>query len=762
MNVLHRASALFLVLSAGIAHGQDPKTVTGSAQGPTGAAAGQKAQPGHTDAEAKQVAQAIRVDHPPRLDGSNDDPLSQLASPITDFKQREPNEGQPATESTEVRLLYSRNEIYFGISCHDSGSSDPVATQLRRDVTQELDDYFEIVIDSRHDRRNAYVFQINSLGTQRDALITDEQAGETQDGDTGWDGVWTSEARITKDGWTATVAIPFSTLNFMQSRDVVWGLNFKRFIRRKNEEDLWSAWRRVFGANKISRAGELHGIDDIGSGRLLIVKPYALGGFNDLPANATASGLTPGTTGLYAGGVDIKVGLRSNLVANLTGNTDFADSDVDVQQFNLTPYKLFFPEKRQFFLENAGVFDFPLGLSSSDQLFFSRQIGIDPVTGQQVPINGGAKVTGSLGGFELGVMDVDTRSSGPNPWANYAVVRLKKSLWGNGSYIGAMGIDKRSGDVVSNLNQTFGLDGRFVLFKNLVLSGYFAQTRSPGFSSGQTNLGASLDYLSNWLHLQAEHRKIGANFNPAAGFLERADCICDYVDAEIKARPKFGGLRELQFEGFLSHDPDTHHVLQTQEWLNTFRAVFQDGSYTDDDVMDVFTQRISTPFNIYKNVNIPVGVYHWTRHQLTYGTAQDRRLTAQFFERFGSYYNGRLNELSVQTTYRPNARLSFSLGPHWNRFQLPAPERNFSVLYGALEADYAFSRSLSLSTILQADTANAQAMSANIRVRWHYRPDSDLYVIYTAGQQFASLAAANPEQFYQKRLVIKYTYSFRP
>ena len=271
-------------------------------------------------------------------------------------------------------------------------------------MTQELDDYFEIVIDSRHDRRNAYVFQINPLGTQRDALITDEQAGDTQDGDPGWDGVWTSEARITGDGWTATVAIPFSTLNFMRSNDVIWGINFKRFIRRKNEEDLWSGWRRTFGANKISEAGELHGITGIGSGRLFIVKPYALGGFNHLPPSAAASGLTPGTSPLLTGGVDIKIGLRSNLVANLTGNTDFANSDVDVQQFNLTPYPLFYPEKRQFFLENAGVFAFPMSIGeSADQLFFSRQIGIDPVTGQQVPINGGGKLTGSVGGFELGV-----------------------------------------------------------------------------------------------------------------------------------------------------------------------------------------------------------------------------------------------------------------------------------------------------------------------------------------------------------------------
>jgi hypothetical protein len=337
-----------------------------------------------------RIAQAVRADRAPRLDGTLDDPIWQQAPAITDFRQREPYEGQPATERTEVRVLYTRNEVYFGVVCDDSVENGPVATQLRRDVTQELDDYFEIVIDSRFDRRNAYVFQVNPLGTQRDALITDEQVGDTQDGDPGWDGVWISEARRTRDGWTATIAIPFSTLNFMRSRDVVWGVNFKRFIRRKNEEDQWSGWRRIFGASKISQAGELHGITEIGSGRLFIVKPYALGGFSHLPPNATASGLTPGTTGLYTGGVDVKIGLRSNLVANLTANTDFADSDVDVQQFNLTPYKLFFPEKRQFFLENAGVFAFPMGFASGgDQLFFSRQIGIDPVTGEQVPINGG-------------------------------------------------------------------------------------------------------------------------------------------------------------------------------------------------------------------------------------------------------------------------------------------------------------------------------------------------------------------------------------
>jgi len=720
-----------------------------------------------------RTAQAMRVENGPKLDGTLDDPSWQKATPISNFLQREPFEGQTPTEKTEVRVLYTKHEVYFGITCFDSRPQRIIATELRRDVSQELDDYFEIVIDSAHDRRNAYVFQVNPLGTQRDALITEEQRTEQSqgDGDSGWDGVWTSEARITKEGWTATVRIPFSSLNFMQSRDVIWGINFKRFIRRKNEEDMWSGWRRSYGAARISQAGELHGISEIGSGRLFIVKPYGLIGFSHFPSNTTGTGFTPGASALHTGGVDVKLGLRTNLVANFTANTDFADADVDTQKFNLTPYKLFFPEKRQFFLENAGVFDFSIG-GDSDLLFFSRQIGIDPITGEEVPINGGAKVTGSLGKFELGLMDVDTRSSGPNPYANYAVARVKRSLWG-GSYVGVMGIDKRSGNPFDSFNQTTGADTRLVFFRNLVVHGFATQSRSPMFSSGQTDVGASLNFQSDWLELSASRRKIGPNFNPEVGFIERADCICDYLDPTFKLRPKLGGLREIQFEGFIFHAPDTKHVLQTQEWQTTFRAEFNNGSYTDDDIVDVFTQRLVEPFNIYKNVFIPLGEYHWTRHQLTYGSPQDRKLTASFFERFGTYYNGHLNEARVRAMYRASERLSFSFAEQWNRFRLgvvtdasgtvlPSSAANFSVVFGSFQTNYSFSRFLTLSTLLQMDTANNQGASANIRLRWNYRPDSDLFVIYTAGQRFASLVAANPPQFYENRFAIKATYSWRP
>jgi hypothetical protein len=701
------------------------------------------------------------VDRAPRLDGTLNDPLWQQATPISNFSQREPFEGQAPTERTEVRILYTRNEVYFGVTCFDSDPSGIVVTELRRDVSQELDDYFEIIIDSAHDRRNAYVFQVNPLGTQRDALITEEQRRDTGDGDSGWDGVWTSEAHINPNGWTLTVAIPFATLNFMQSNDVIWGINFKRFIRRKNEENLWSGWKRVFGAARISQAGDLQGISDIGSGRLFIVKPYGLTGFSHFPQSAAGTGLTPGWSPQYTGGVDVKLGLRSNLVANFTVNTDFADADVDTQQFNLTPYKLFFPEKRPFFLENAGVFNFPLGGDTQDLLFFSRQIGIDPITGEEVPINAGARVTGSLGNFGLGVMDVNTRTSGPNPWANFAVARAKYALW-SGSYVGAMGIDKRSGNSSDSFNQSSGADTRLVFFRNLVVNGYAAQTRTQGYSSGQTNLGAGFSYQKNWLDAFYQHRKVGPNFNPETGFVELTNCICDYLDANLKARPKVRGLRELNFEGFIFHAPDTHHVLQNQEWQNTFRAEFNNGSYSDNDIVDVFTQKLTEPFNIYKNVNIPVGDYHWTRHQLTYGSPQDRRLTVSFFERFGTYYNGRLNEARVRGTYRANERLSFNLAEQWNRFRLPIPGGDFSVLYGSFQTNYSFSRFLTLSSLLQMNTANHDAVSANVRLRWNYRPDSDLYVIYTAGQAFASLVATNPPQYYENRLSIKFTYSWRP
>jgi len=697
-------------------------------------------------------AEATRVETSPKLDGTLDDPLWRLAKPITDFRQKEPREGEAATEKTEVRILYTRHAVYFGIECFDSQPSKIIATELRRDVSQDLDDHFVILIDSNFNRRGGYVFEINPLGTQSDGLIVEEQEGsQDTEFDTGWDGVWVSEARIGRDGWTATIEIPFTTLNFTKSNNVVWGLNFKRFIRRKNEEDLWAAYRRTFGITKVSESGALTGISDIGSGRLFIIKPYGLVQYDKETGQNPAFPLT--------GGLDIKYGIRSNLVLNLTGNTDFSATDVDQEHVNLTPFPIYVPEKRQFFLENAGVFDFPLG--DQDQLFFSRQIGIDSVTGQQVPINGGARLTGTVGRTEFGVMDVNTRSSGPNPYANYALARVKESLWG-GSYIGVMGIDKRSGDLQDNFNQTGGVDTRLVFFKDWIFDGHLAGTDSPGHPSGNSDVGGSLRYRSNWLDGTFERRKIGPNFNPEVGFVQLTDANETYGDATFKVRPEIRGIREMQFEGFILHAPTTQNAVQTQEWQATFRGEFHNGAYTDDDIVDVFTQTITTPLHIYKDVFIPVGLYHFTRHQLTYGSAQDKKFTYNFFERFGGYYGGTLNEFRVRMNYRPTHRFSISASSTWDRFCLPLPNGSFSIVLASLQGNYSFNRFLTFTSVIQLDTSNTQAVSANLRLRYNYRPDSDLYVIFNEGTQFTSIAPANPPQVRETRFAVKWTYSFAP
>lgn len=698
-------------------------------------------------APAHPTAVATRVARAPELDGRLSDPLWQLAPPITNFRQIEPQQGERATERTEVHILYTRKAVFFGVQCYDSDPKGIVATQLRRDVSQELDDYFEILIDSSDDHRDAYVFQFNPLGTQRQGTITNEQGGHGNDYELGWDGLWSVVARITPRGWSATVEIPFTNLNFMKTTAVVWGLNFKRFIRRKNETDLWAAYRREFGFMKVSEAGTLRGIADIDSGRLLIVKPYGVAGADRLDPG--------GTRNLTTGGVDVKYGLRSNLVANLTANTDFGEAEADEQQFNLTPYKLFYPETREFFQENASTFNFATGLS--DQLYYSRRIGIDSTTGEVVPIDGGGKIAGTLGSYEVGLLDVQTRARGPSPAANYSVVRVKRSLFGD-SYLGFMGSDKQSGSAASQDNLAGGVDARVVALKNLVLTGYAAKSRSPGLEGGDSDVGAQVSYTTDWVQFQAMQDKVGPNFNPAIGFVNRTDVNERFVDLNLAPRPHLPGVRELNFEGFLDHAPDTRGVLQSQEWQGTFRIYWNNGAYSDDDLWHVYTQRITTPFNIYKNVVIPPGIYHFARHQITYGSPQDRRLTYSLFDTFGSYYGGRLNEARVRGAYMPSPHWSATSSLLWDKFNLR--QASFSVLLASAELNYSLTRLLSASVLTQVDTADQQALSVNFRLRYNYRPNSDMYFIYNHGTAFASIAAGNPIPAREDRIEFKITRSF--
>ena len=694
--------------------------------------------------QSERAITPTRLSSPPHLTGEIDATWETVAA-ISDFRQREPFEGKPATEKTVIKVAYDRHNLYFGIYCYDSNPKGITAKELRRDADYTVDDYVSVLISPRNDHRNGYTFTVNPLGTQFDALVADE--GRINDPN--WDGIWKSEAKIVADGWTATIAIPFSTLNFKTYQNTTLGINFSRFIRRKNEEDLWRAYLRIYGLLRVSEGGELSGLEDIGSGRLLVIKPYVLAGYR--------SNELTGKDALHTAGVDLKYGITSSLLANVTVNTDFADADVDPLRLNLTPFKIFLPEKRPFFLENSGTFQF--GEPSSNQLFFSRQIGIDPNSGEQVPLDVGAKLTGSLGDFDVGGLYVHTRESGVNPSASYAIARLKWRFLSE-SYIGAIGVDKESANPADSFNRSAGLDLDLVLWKKWTVLAYYAKTfsASPLLQGKDWADNVTVSYNSNLVQAVAQRKTVQPNFNPEVGFVDRTDLVTNFVDLTLSPRPRSGPVREYNFEGFFNYEPDTNGVLQTQEWQATFRALFHNGAYTDDDITDNFIQRLNTPFNIFKSVFIPAGLYHFARHQITYGSDLSKRFVYSFNERFGTYYNGTLNELTFRQTYHPISRVSFSASETWDRFRLAG--QPYDVYVGSGAVGYSFSRFLTTSALVQVNSVDNHPVSVNLRLRYTYRPDSDLFVIYNVGSQFNSIAAGNPVLTEERRLTVKLTYSF--
>lgn len=692
---------------------------------------------------------AVRTEHPPRMDGSLDDPLWKTAPAIGGFRQKEPFETQPATEQTEIHILYDSRHIYFGIHCYDREPSRIVATQLRQDLSQDLDDNFAILIDPTLSRRNGYIFQVNPLGTERDGEVIEEQAPPGTDSvvDPSWDGLWISAAKLTQDGWTATIEIPFSTLNFRGASAVTWGINFRRFIRRKNEEDEWSGYRRVFGFWRVSQAGVLDGLQDVKSGRPTVVKPYGLLGGQSL-------GSAPWSA-LHTGGLDVKYGLARNLIALGTVNTDFSDADVDQQEFNLTPYPVQIPEKRRFFLEDSDVFNFLLW--NQDLLFFTRQIGIDPVTGQEVPIDAGGKVAGHAAGFDMGVMDVRTREEGPNPAANYAIARIKRPLM-RGSYLGFIATDKENGNPLDPYNRSGGVDAKFLLFGNLNLRGYYAKTWTPGFAGNNTAFGGRLTYANNWFNVYAGHGVTEKNFNPEIGFVTRMDDQPTIVQLNLTPRPHALNIREVDIGGFWGHDPDTAGRLMSQEITASLRVLFNNGAEIDFIPGDIFYQNLAGPLHLYQDVSIPAGSYRFDSHSLAYTSAGDRPVTYTALFQWGDYYSGSLKTATVTAQYRPNPHLAVAANDTLNVFRLP--QRSFNIELAGLQVSYAFTRFLNLTTFLQADTAQIKAASANIRLRYTFHPDSDLYLIYNLGTRFQSLVPGNPMPVREQKLALKVTYSW--
>ena len=352
--------------------------------------------------------------------------------------KKDPEEGQPATERTEIRILYTRRSIVFGIRCYDSDASRILATELRRDNEFLNDDYVSVLVDTLHDNRSGYLFRTNPLGTEYDALITDE--GRVTD--VNWNESWNVGATRDESGWTAEIEIPFKALRLTGDQNPVWGIDFERVIRRKSEFSYWSNFKRGFEFTKVSQAGELNGLADLDSGLTLRIKPFTKAGLTQTSAGGNSS--TTSRNNSEIGLEDVKYRITPDFTADFTANTDFAEADVDAQVLNLTRFPVYFPETREFFVEGAGVFDYgPGGGGTSEfRMFFSRNLGLSPDR-EVIPIRAGAKLTGKARGWSVGLLNVQTGASGKVPPRSFSVTRIKKDILGR-SNLGVIAVNRDS------------------------------------------------------------------------------------------------------------------------------------------------------------------------------------------------------------------------------------------------------------------------------------------------------------------------------
>src|SRR2546421_624541 len=480
-NALERLRRLMLGLSVALFSVQvlaQGSSTNRNAQQPTAAL---PVQLSPQNASSRRIL-ALRLNDAIKIDGIMDERAWSQAEPATDFRQQTPSEGAPASERTEVRVLFDDKNIYLGIHAFDSEATHINARDLVRDSNFPNDDKVEILIDTYHDRRNAFRFAVNPLGTQQDALITDEG----RDVNVSWDGSWVSAGRIDNSGFTVEIAIPLTTLRFTEGLEA-WGMNISRIIRRKNEENLWTSWQRSFGLERVSQAGELAGVAEIRRRRLREIKTYASGEWREGVPLIGKPGFDAGVRG--NAGIEVaKLGITPSLTAEFTVNPDFGQAEVDNQVINLSRFSVFFPEKRDFFLENSGIFLF--GRQGENQAFFTRRIGLTD-NGAPVPIDYGVKVTGKIGPYNLGFLQVQTRKLGETstsfgiPRQQFSVLRVKRDILKR-SYVGAILVNRQGATAMggSNYNRVGGADAEFNLTDHYKVKAFWMGSTAPGVRSG--------------------------------------------------------------------------------------------------------------------------------------------------------------------------------------------------------------------------------------------------------------------------------------
>ena len=689
-----------------------------------------------------------RIENGPDLDGALDEDVWLTAAVIDDFVQQEPSEGEPATERTIVRFMYDEQSLYIGVEAYDSQAGGVIATEMRRDSARMLDeDNFQIILDTFRDSRSGYMFVTNPLGAKLEQQVAQEgeggRWGHSSNINRDWDGVWHVASRQTDEGWVSEIAIPLVTLRFPGAESQVWGINVMRNIRRKNEQVFWAPIPRGYSLTRVSLAGTLSGLGQVSQGMDLRITPYALaGGRQDRVTTGLAG------SGINDIGIDVKYGVTSGLNLDLTLNTDFAQVEVDEQQVNLTRFPLFFPEKRDFFLENAGMFSVKNegGINQLIDLFFTRRIGLSG--GQPVPIIGGARLTGKVDRHNIAVMNIQTREALGNPGENVFVGRYSRDIFAR-SKVGGIIINK---EAVGNAhyNRTFAVDTSLALHPFLSITGFLAKTQTPGIAGNDAAGRINALWLSPSSRIYAEFTEIQDNFNAELGFVPRVGIRRSKFHGEWNPRPGQWGIRSMSPMMNIDYTTDRHNRLLSRRIHHMIGFQFENGSNFTA-IFNREFERLDLPFEIRSGVTIPAGTYRFNTPSLSYNTDPSRRVYSRvryspqtFFDGTRTDYRG---TLGVRPTDRVAAEATFS------RSDVDLPWGTFVADLGSLRFDLALSPEMTLRTLTQYNSTT-DSVSTSVRFNWIYFPGSDLYIAYD------ELRADIPglPQLQNRQLAVKMTY----
>lgn len=714
--VLVAVAATFALLVAS-AHGQ---AVEDPAATPT---------PIDLDLAVRPSATATRATGPIRIDGVLDEATWGAAQVIDRFYQQKPFTGLPASELTEVRILFDDDNLYIGAELHDEPGYVPIIPTLKRDPNTRDGDVFGITLDPFMDGRTVFSFLFNPGGAVRDIQTADD--GRINN--SAWDAAFDLRTRVHDSGWTVEFAIPWSQLRFDATQDdQVWGMNLLRRIRRKNEDATWAPMDRQWQLYVTSRAGTLHGLDGLRPRRNLSIKPFAL--------TMDPSGeLQAGATQNFDAGLDLKYGITPSMTLDVTVNTDFSQVEVDQQQVNLTRFSLFFPEKREFFLENAGIFQFGdqgsfttrTGATNRDfTLFHSRRIGLTP-SGTPLPILGGGRVTGTAGPVTLGVLNMQTRRDGAFDSENFTVARVRTNP-ATGLTLGGIFVNRTATQGGSGDNQSYGIDADMQAFNGyLLVQSYVAATQGTAQDGTPVERQFAGRFSVGWRdpfwEVFALYRQLDDDFDPAVGFVRRRGVKHGYGTVGIRPRVDWPGLLQLNPYVESHHFTDIGGTLETRLITGGLDLNFTDGGVARLSVTDRF-ERVDDPFSV-RSAQVSAGDYDFVEASGSYQTSGARRISGRVNVSGGGYFGGDRVSVGGNVLGRIGHSVLLQLSANHNSIDLPDQAPTTADVYGA-NLDVFFSTRLMISAFVQLNDAS-QEFVTNLRFRWIHAPLSDLYVVLT-------------------------------